>query len=328
MQRIKEIDILKAYGIILMIMGHQYYGEGFDHWIHAFHMPVFFVVSGFLYKKKEIKVREFFAARVHTLLVPYLFFSACHLFVVILKILLRGTVEGESVGKYLYHILVYNHEGVPICGAIWFLTALFFVEMIYFLVDRMCDNKIIIAMIVIGMSGMGILLANVGIRLPLSFDVAMVALGFYYIGTLLRRLYNYYCGVAYNKALLYGLIGLVLCYFPIMYNDNVNMRLASHGNIVLFYFNGVCMSVVLFLMARYVANKDTWMTRELAFVGENSIIYLGFNQLILAFLKKIQSSHTAINLIIKIVALIVCLMLCHIILILLKKMKLVFFVGK
>lgn len=51
-KRLDEIDILKAIGIILMVMGHIGFGSIFDYWIHAFHMPMFYLISGFLYKRK------------------------------------------------------------------------------------------------------------------------------------------------------------------------------------------------------------------------------------------------------------------------------------
>lgn len=58
-KRFDEIDILKSMGIILMIMGHIGFGGIFDYWIHSFHMPMFYFISGFLYRKSELSLREF-----------------------------------------------------------------------------------------------------------------------------------------------------------------------------------------------------------------------------------------------------------------------------
>lgn len=46
--RLEYIDILKGIGIILMIMGHIGFGGIFDFYIHAFNMPLFFFVSGYM----------------------------------------------------------------------------------------------------------------------------------------------------------------------------------------------------------------------------------------------------------------------------------------
>lgn len=42
---VEHIDIIRGIGILLMIMGHIDFGENFDIYIHAFHMPVFYVIS-------------------------------------------------------------------------------------------------------------------------------------------------------------------------------------------------------------------------------------------------------------------------------------------
>ena len=52
-KRIDEVDILKGIGIILMITGHIEFGSVYDKWIHSFHMPMFFIISGFLFHVKE-----------------------------------------------------------------------------------------------------------------------------------------------------------------------------------------------------------------------------------------------------------------------------------
>ena len=47
--RLDYIDIFKGFGIILMIMGHIGFGSLFAFFIHAFHMPIFFFISGFFF---------------------------------------------------------------------------------------------------------------------------------------------------------------------------------------------------------------------------------------------------------------------------------------
>lgn len=47
--RIGYIDFLRGFGIICMVMGHIGFGTLFDKLIHCFHMPMFFIISGFLH---------------------------------------------------------------------------------------------------------------------------------------------------------------------------------------------------------------------------------------------------------------------------------------
>ena len=70
-KRIAYIDILRGIGILLMVMGHVGFGSRFSHYIHAFHMPLFFVVSGYFYSAKADLI-SLAKKRTKTLLIPYL----------------------------------------------------------------------------------------------------------------------------------------------------------------------------------------------------------------------------------------------------------------
>ena len=79
--RIEYVDIFRSFGIILMVMGHIGFTTYFDHFIHAFHMPMFFFVSGFFFKsksKEELSLGAFLKKKARTLLIPYLFFGILH----------------------------------------------------------------------------------------------------------------------------------------------------------------------------------------------------------------------------------------------------------
>ena len=68
-KRIESVDLTRGLCIILMIMAHIGFGSFFDHYVHAFHMPIFFLVSGYFYKDKPLK--QFFWTKTKTLLLPY-----------------------------------------------------------------------------------------------------------------------------------------------------------------------------------------------------------------------------------------------------------------
>lgn len=51
--RVEYVDLFRGIGIIIMIMGHIGFGRLFDHYIHAFHMPMFFFASGYFFKKSS-----------------------------------------------------------------------------------------------------------------------------------------------------------------------------------------------------------------------------------------------------------------------------------
>lgn len=56
-----------------MIMGHIGFGYGFDFFIHAFHMPMFFFVSGYVFRERRGSMFDLLKTKVQTLLIPYFF---------------------------------------------------------------------------------------------------------------------------------------------------------------------------------------------------------------------------------------------------------------
>ena len=57
--RLDYVDLFRGIGILLMIMGHVGFGAHFDKFIYAFHVPMFFVISGFLYSDKQIAFKNY-----------------------------------------------------------------------------------------------------------------------------------------------------------------------------------------------------------------------------------------------------------------------------
>ena len=52
-KRVTSADFFKGIGIVCMIMAHIGFGDTFNHYVHAFHMPMFFFASGYFFKEKK-----------------------------------------------------------------------------------------------------------------------------------------------------------------------------------------------------------------------------------------------------------------------------------
>ena len=76
-QRNTVIDIIKALGIILMVMGHA--GAPITQWIYLFHMSLFFIVSGYCiggnYSDNFSGLKLFIKKKIKTLYIPCLLFN-------------------------------------------------------------------------------------------------------------------------------------------------------------------------------------------------------------------------------------------------------------
>lgn len=79
-----HVDVAKGLGILLTVLGHCLAYAGLTGTrafatIYAFHMPFFFFMSGYLYKRKE--ATSYFAGKISRLLLPIAIYQGLNLFI-------------------------------------------------------------------------------------------------------------------------------------------------------------------------------------------------------------------------------------------------------
>ena len=181
--RIDWVDRLKGIGITLVVLGHFGLPPLVHRYVFAFHMPLFFFVSGLLYDaRKYHTLGSFLRQRWHTLLIPYFCFSALLYLYWLLGPRLVGDPENLTIPawKPLLGILYGNGFGTWMRHAVplWFLPCLFVTEVCYFLLQRQTNPpRRLGALVLLGLVGWLDSL-YMPIRLPWGFDVALVAVVF------------------------------------------------------------------------------------------------------------------------------------------------------
>ena len=115
--RLIYMDIFRGIGIILMVMGHIGFGNVFDYFIHAFHMPMFFFVSGFFFTSKpsdEVCTLDFMKRKCKTLLVPYFIWGIFHY---ICANAIGCSTRGGWNPCYTYSLLIQkDYQLLVLCG--------------------------------------------------------------------------------------------------------------------------------------------------------------------------------------------------------------------
>ena len=269
--RLVEIDILKGLGILAMVAGHVGFGELFNFAIHPFNMPLFFLVSGFLYRCKG-SFSLYIKKKVKTLLVPYILFGL--LFCIIWSPV--QLARGEPLLDLAFHLFLMNSEGIPIGGALWFLTAFFFASALFDLVFRLSRGGVSLAVlsIVLGCSGF-----FCPMQLPWSLNQGLVGVLLMYIGFVARK-----CKVleeAKKVPAVAVFIFLIIGYFIAYLNGFVNMRTNTYGNPLLFIFAATSLTFVIYYVSLRLTFNPFNVADELMFIGSNSMGYLCLNQAVL-----------------------------------------------
>lgn len=223
--RNQTIDVVKGVGIIAMILGHTAIPEYGSVLIYSWHMPLFFVVSGYFYRQKPIT--GYLRSNFSQLLVPYIITA-------LLFIILRSLVLGYKITDGFLSIFVGAGTGnLPMMGnyfvgAIWFMLAMFWCRVIYNMLFNCVKNKYIL--------GGGILLTFIitnyianELYIPTDLLQGMSALLFFHIGheasryKCLEKRYNpksifallISCALVFKIFLDKGLVlSMVNCYYP------------------------------------------------------------------------------------------------------------------
>ena len=120
-QRVEYIDILKGLGIILVVLGHVTLNSDLYHFIYAFHMPLFFIVSGMFLHDKPRFIRK----QAKSLLIPYLSFGfLTYVYWWLVESRFRELPIGETFFSQFVNLFV--PTGTQHCNVVlWFLPCLF-----------------------------------------------------------------------------------------------------------------------------------------------------------------------------------------------------------
>lgn len=136
-KRLDYLDMAKGIGIFLVVLGHiEFIQEGTMKWIFSFHMPLFFVVGGVLFRIKEEEKRlpgMTFVRKARGILIPYLSFSMILLTMSLLDFLLKG--PKKLSGELLIREFVDSLTGYGV-HILWFLPVYFLSMMLFYLLMR------------------------------------------------------------------------------------------------------------------------------------------------------------------------------------------------
>ena len=147
MNRNKKIDFIKAFAIITVIIGHSIqYGSGPDYFffgnpvfrfIYSFHMPLFMLMSGYLFYNSLIRhtFRELIVSRFTSLFIPIIMWNIVPFIMYI-----------RHDGPYTLTTLLCTYLSTMMANS-WFLWAIFYCSLAVLIVNRYFKDNIIIYII-------------------------------------------------------------------------------------------------------------------------------------------------------------------------------------
>ena len=223
------------------------------------------------------------------------------------------------------HLLLINTTGIPIVGAIWFLTALFFTDVIYIFLAKYNIKWIILFLVAAG-SYADQVLTN---PLPWALSAAFVGLGLYWIGNETAKNQDKLKAVLNMPLLLCIILGILEAKL-ILFNGYINMREGTYAFVPLFWVNAILSIFTGISVSKKVENaiRGTIMASWLISIGRKSIVYLCCNQLVIKVVTAIFGHFMAFSAVGNGIVLVVSMMVLYMLSVLLTKTKLKIIVSK
>ena len=261
MQRIESFDILKGIGIILMIIGHLLMGQGtrlFD-FIYSFHMPLFFIVTGYFYKQESLA--KLLKRNIGQLLFPYLIM--CVIIIVLTQIQQSHDIQTD---------LKCAIKGM---GPGWFLLAMFWARLEFHCILKILPKFYLLLSLVI--STIICLIVNYQDLPPcFSFFPSIVGLFFisvgYYIRTNLLLDYN----KKYSP--IFRLFGIIL-WLTISSYGNVSMSECIFKLSIIDFCGSILGTFIVYKLSQLIDCCNCWMKTILSNAGRYSLVILFFHSI-------------------------------------------------
>lgn len=265
-KRIAWIDIAKGITILTVIWGHSLPVDSLPrNIIFSFHMPLFFILSGFTLKQatdmKDLVART--KKDLMRLIVPVVLITIT---VAILNVFIYGASVSTEINNIFYKLYWANGVpfavGLPCLGMPWFLVALFISRLLLRILSLLFKQDFELIGILCGLVGM--MLGTKDIWLPLNFDMALVCTIFVAGGILAHK----YAVVISKFRVLIFILSSLFIYFMLLQREYIDI--ARHFYNLNTIIEGFAASFIVCIICNAVSSIG-FIYKIFCFIGVNTM---------------------------------------------------------
>lgn len=282
--RIVYGDFIKAFGIILVVLGHINSYNGFlKEWIYSFCMPLFFFASGVIAanrKKEKSFDKKSLLSKIKSLLVPYIIWGLMYSGFSFYKVLMLG------YGSY------YSIKQAGSLSSLWFLPVMFVSVCIFELFNKAdkTQNKNYFLVFLVLLFVIAVIMPNTYTGYPFGFDTALLATSFIIFGYISE---NFLKEKAKKNVIL---IAIIMIGFAITllwkYNivegiGYVLMADMNIGNPVIFIVISSAGCWMVYGLARITETINVnFINKILSFLGKNTLVIFAVHKPLISVFEK------------------------------------------
>lgn len=269
-KRINWIDWAKVITITLVVLGHMTFAPSnqiVHTFIYSFHMPLFFLISGYLSKPEE-NIQFLLRKNFKTLIIPYVCLNIIAFFIFFLPI---NGWNSVAIKQTLLSFI--RGTGYSPAAPCWFLLSLFICKILSFYILKFRNTLQIITLLALPI--VAVLLVKIfHFDMLLKLPSALIGVTFYIVGYYMKLngVINKITQTSYILIILGVTLILQLCYIDIQ--GFVGIYSVSLGKYPPLYFimslNG---SIMIIMLCKLFDNFELKFIKTLSL---STIIVLAF----------------------------------------------------
>ena len=208
MKRYNYIDIFKGILIVLVVCGHEISEMRFVYW---FHMPLFFMISGFLQKKTQINIKGWFFSKISRFMIPY--------FAYYFLITITGLNNNFGLSQFI-KLIWGGRQSTGVLAVWWYPTCLFItlflIQLILKIKSKSIQYIIAISLYVVGILEWKFFLPSdvnqytTYNKLPWNVDVSLAMVIFVLMGYYLKPYIKNLLELIVKKQIIFVICSVIM----------------------------------------------------------------------------------------------------------------------
>ncbi|PYG89495.1 fucose 4-O-acetylase-like acetyltransferase [Ruminiclostridium sufflavum DSM 19573] len=274
MQHNEDIDFLKGIGIALVVLGHcfttalagRYYVVGvLKDIIYTFHMPLFFIVSGYIQGLRPYsadRCKLYIGRQIRRLFIPYTAWSlVLYIFYYLLKVIdvykIQENISLKPV-RLMQGILAYD---VRTGNVLWFAYILCIISVVSYLLHNVIRNRKINALFLLLVLSLGFM-ANMFIKDEMFVLKRFLVMWIYYET-------GVFTGI-YIKDISFKANALLSIILSVLYVIAYVLYTRSEG-VINYSLKVICALLAVFILYSLSSRNNSWIYSAFSYIGKRTV---------------------------------------------------------
>lgn len=271
-KRIEWVDIAKGIAILLMVIGHEVPSGLLYVFIFSFHMPLFFIISG--YTSRKTKTWKVIIQKSKKMFKRIWLLASLMVILLGLETLILNQVSMTKMVVNDIHGIFIGANTVPNVSVMWFLFVFFWSKLLFDILQVLFPNQY--NGMILGVLALFGYIVSRHIWLPQDFDLVPIAAFFMWVGSYWREIND----TVDNNSMAYkgGLLGLfILWIYCIQHGLSIEMALRHFPNFILCLLEAVAGTIIISYISKAFSTKKFFNSIKL--VGKHTLAVLCIHHL-------------------------------------------------